>query len=94
MGFCLKSQEAGRFGYAAGCAVVAPPRRKDFFYSLGLCPLSGLWPNTLKGQARAKGIAPGKIVAVVGAASRRRTSGGIAEQGCYFDFLKGRPMTS
>ena len=43
------------FGFAAGCAAVAPPRRQRTDFS-GLCPRSGLSLFGLNGPGR--GIAP------------------------------------
>jgi len=66
-----------RFGFAAGCAAVAMPRRKPQNYS-GLRPSFGLGPRCWS-KVLIKGIAQGKESLSTAGHSHRRTSGGKAE---------------
>jgi len=77
-----------RFGFAAGVgfAAVGMRRRRGCFYTFGLCPWCGLWPNRSEGSARNQGRSPEIIWSVSAGRSHRLTSGGKAEAEVAHDF--------
>ena len=69
-----------RFGFAAGVglAAVALPRRRGAFLTWGYALSAAFGPVKPEGLSPDEGHSPGNNRAVVGAASRRLKSGGIA----------------
>jgi len=84
-GFDSKVMRHVRFGFGAGCAAVAVPRRRGLS-TFGLCPWCGLWPNKTQGHSPNQGQSPGINLAAVRGHSHRRTSGGKAEATPTSDF--------
>ena len=67
------------FGFAAGCAAVAMPRRQQQDYFPGYALGSGLALRIYWAQGRTKGIAQKCKGTSTAGHSHRRTSGGKAE---------------
>jgi len=55
------------------------PRRRGAFFTFGLCPWCGLWPNKSEGLSPDQGHSPEIIWLLSAGHSHRLTSGGKAE---------------